>query len=51
VGEAEAQGRAQSEHVGRIAMGIREVLVDAEVRFVVAQAVDDVQGFSVVGAD
>ncbi len=49
--EAEAQGRAQSEHVGRIPMGICEVHVDVEVRFVVAQPIDDVQRFTVVGAD
>jgi hypothetical protein len=49
--KAEAQRRAQSEHVGCIAMGIGEVLVDVQIRFVVAQAVDDVQRFSVVRAD
>jgi hypothetical protein len=32
-------------------MGIGEVLVDVEVRFVVAKPIDDVQHFTVVGTD
>jgi hypothetical protein len=49
--EAEAQRRAESEHVRRIAMGIGEVLMDVQIRFVIAQPIDDVQRFTVVRAD
>ena len=39
--KAEAQVRTQSEHVGRVAKNICEVLVDVEIRFVIAQPIND----------
>ena len=41
--KAKAQRRAQSEHVGCIAMGIGEVLEEGQICFVVARAIEYVK--------
>src|SRR5713226_9739599 len=49
--KSEAQSRAQTKNVSGISGCICVVLVEMQVRLVIAQPIDDVQGFAVVGAD
>ena|SRR2546428_10200522 len=49
--KAEAHGRAQSEYMRGVPSSICEVLVNVQVGLVVAQPIDDLQRFAVVGAD